>query len=458
VASRSPEPQTAAEYVRQASAPAVAFAATSLALACTATPAGVLHRLLTLHGVSGRFVGSLGLALAMFVGLSAAALVLSRSAGCGPFLCAGAVLAAVGVGLGDVVDDGDQLNLAALVLGSAAGCLTGGAASMPFELPWRPARRVAVCWVVPLVAGWPVIAWLVRADTRISAGLVVPHVSGLAYLAATMVVAWGVLAVVLTPAQARSPSYGWRDAWLAVSSAAGVVTVLAMVLGFDARLRLFWLRPVVLVVASLCVAIWLLVMMLVPSPAAKISYLAATLTGAAIPTTTQFLVVADSLASSTSALPVRIGAVLVAAAVGLVAGWRHPRRSVIAGLLAVSLIAVLAWFGFTSAWVSTALTACLVAAAVAVVAGAMALALESEAALRFVSFAFVTGLVVGLLLGVPVGWALVGDLPLTASSSRVFVRVLLGLAFSASVLIAAQSAVLGRRIDRRLASAARVSS
>jgi hypothetical protein len=36
--------------------------------------------------------------------------------------------------------------------------------------------------------------------------------------------------------------------------------------------------------------------------------------------------------------------------------------------------------------------------------------------------------------------------------------VLLGLLFSASVLVAAQSAVLGHRIDRRLASAGRVPS
>jgi hypothetical protein len=438
------------EHARQALAATVAAIASGLALVCTTSLAGVLDRIDDFDRLSQRFVGGLGLGVSLFVGAALVSLLLARRTGAGPFLAVGAGLAAVGLLFGTDLDGTAQLTLSAAVLGAATGCLVGGAACMPFELPWRWARVTVVTWPAPLVVGWPIQAWIALDDSRRVPSLVVPHVRGLALVAAAAVLIWSVASMLARPRQARSGPAGWQEVWWPLIGAMGVLCLLAVVIGVDARLRLVWMRPVIFVATALALAIWVLVMMLIPSPAAKVSYLAVSFVGAVIPTTLQLVVVADAFSSGTSATAGRALVVLLAGIVGVVIGHRYPRRGVVTGLMVVAAVAVLAWPGYETAWVSTPLVAGLVGAAAAVVSGGFSLALESEAAVRLVSFAFVSALAAGLLLAVPLGWALVGDLPLTPASSRANSRVYLGLLFSAAVLVAAHAWVLGRRIDRRL--------
>jgi hypothetical protein len=441
---------SAAERVRRQFAPVVAAVACSLAVLCTTSLAALLTRPGHLPGLSDEFVGLLALAATLTLATALAGLLVARHVGAGLPLMVGAASAAIALVVGDDLIDTSDLLVAAIVSGLAAGGLVGGAASLPFELPWPAARLTTVAWVFPLVVGWPVQAWAALTADAAAPRLVVPHPHGLAFLGVAIVAVFGAQSLMVQPSQARSDSSGWRDAWLALVGALVVLCLLAILVGVDASLHLFWLRPVVLVATALALAIWVLVTMLVPTPAAKIAFLAVSFVGASVAPSVQLLVVADAFGPGSSGSVGSAIVVIAAGAGGTVIGYRRPRQGVVIGLCAVAAMAFLAWPGYGSGWVSTTVLAMLIGAAAATAAGGFALGLESEAALRLVSFGFVSGLVTGLLLAIPLGWALIGDLALTPDSSRANARVFLGLVFSAAVLVAAHSAVLGHRIDRRL--------
>ena len=436
------------DVVRQAVAPVVAVVAAGLSLATTASLSAVLRWLDAYAAVSGRFVGILAIGVAITVLAAGATLVLSRSVGGGVFLAAGAVAAVLGTVAGRGLDSGGQLLGAAVLCGLGAGLLAGGAACMPFELSWQWARPTAAAWAVPLAAGWPAQAWFALESRQLS--LVVGQLRPLVYLGAIVVAGWGIATALARPPQARSATgAGWRQAWWALGAAVAALCVLTALLGLDPGLRLFWLRPVVFVGAALALAVWVLVSMVVPTPAGKVSFLAVSFVAAAYPTASQVLVLAEA---RTGALPPAAASSALAialAAAGGVLGYRRPRRAVVGGLVGFGVTAALAWPGFGSGWLPVALVALLGGCGSAVVAGGCSLALESEAALRLTAFAFVCGLGAGLLLATPLSWALLGDLPVTAAAARADARVVVGLVFSAAMLVAAHAAVVGHRVDRR---------
>jgi hypothetical protein len=233
-----------------------------------------------------------------------------------------------------------------------------------------------------------------------------------------------------------------------------VVALLVMLLGFDSHIRLYWLRPVILVGSALAILLWVLVSMSLPEPVAKISLLGTCYPAAVGP---GILAMPVYVVWTAHGLPTwgLVAASAVGGLVGAGVAWHWPRHAVTGGLIVLAAGCAALWGPVgEEAWTIAGL-AILVGAATASSVGGLLASLGSPAALRLVIGAFVCALVVGVMLTLPLVWAIAGDLPLGYDNARTGTRVLLGLAFSSATALAAYTSVLGRRIDRRRASAGR---
>jgi hypothetical protein len=304
-----------------------------------------------------------------------------------------------------------------------------------------------------VVAGMPVQAWLSLRRTR---GLdVAVHLPPWILLSAcALILAWGIAALATFRAYERDRSPGWQEASMALGVGQALLALVVMAIGFDSDIRLYWLRPVVLVGSAIALALWVVVSMSLPEPLAKIALLGVCFPAAVGP---GLLAVPVYAAWVNGDLPQTFLVVAVAAAgvVGASAAWRWPRGSVVWGPLAMALGSAALWVPVGQAAPTVAGVAALTAAAVACGVGGMLSSLGSPAALRLIVGAFVCALVGGVVLTLPLIWALAGDLPLGYDDARAGSRVILGLVFSSAVLLSAYASVLARRIDRRRASAGR---
>jgi hypothetical protein len=441
------------ERVRSVTAPLVCVLAAGIGLICTLGVVSVLTQLLSFQLVSTRFIGWLGLCALAVLGASAAALQVGRAVGAGPPLAFGAAAAVVGIELGHGVTDAGQLALAAAMLGLAGGLLLAGALAVPIDVPRPWGRLAAAAATATVVACIPMQAWAALRRTR---GLdVAVHLPPWILLPACgVVLAWGVAALVSFRAYEADRSPGWQEASWALGLGQVVLALLVMLIGFDSQIRLYWLRPVILVGSGLAIVLWVLVSMSLPEPVAKISLLGACYPAAISPGVLALPVyvtwVAGGLPSAGLA-----AAAAGAGAVGAAAAWRWPRRSVTGGLAALAVGCAALWAPLgDETWTLTGVAG-LTAAATACAVGGLLSSLGSPAALRLVIGAFVCALVVGVALTLPLVWAVAGDLPLGYDDAVVGTRVVLGLGFSSATLLAAYTSVLGRRIDRRRESAGR---
>jgi hypothetical protein len=441
------------ERVRSLAAPVVCALACGIGLVCTLGVVSVLTQLISLRLVSDRFIGWLGLCALAVLGGSALALQAGRAVGSGPALAFGAAAAVVGIELGHGVTDAGQLALAAAVLGTAGGLLLAGALAVSIDVsrPWG--RLGAAAATATVMAGIPVQAWAALRRTR-GLDLAVHLPAWMLLPACALVLAWGVADLVAFRAYEADRLAGWQEASWSLGVGQVMLALLVMLLGFDSQIRLYWLRPVILVGSALAIVLWVLVSMSLPEPVAKISLLGACYPAAAAPGILALPVYVSWVAHG---LP-SVGFVACSALgglVGIAAAWLSPRHAVTGGLLAMAVGSAALWGPIGNQAATIAGVAVLVAASAAAAVGGVLASLASPAALRLVVGAFVCSLVVGVMLTLPLVWAVAGDLPLGYDDARAGTRVLLGLAFSSATVLAAYTSVLGRRIDRRQASAGR---
>jgi hypothetical protein len=444
---------SAIERARSVTAPAVCVLAAGIGLICTVGVVSVLTQLISLQLVSARYVGWLGLCALAVLGASAAALQAGRAVGAGPPLAFGAAAAVVGIELGHGVTDSRDLALAASVLGVAAGLLLAGALAVPIDVsrPWG--RLGAAAAMTTILACQPIQAWAALRRTR---GLdVAVHLPPWILLPACgVVLAWGVAALVTFRAYEPDRLPGWQDASWALGLGQVVLALLVMLIGFDSHIRLYWLRPVILVGSALAIALWVLVSMSLPEPIAKISLLGACYPAAIGP---GILALPVYVVWSAHGLPSSslVWACALGGAIGAGAAWRWPRHAVTGGILVMAGGCAALWIPLGREGWTVAGVAVLAAAASASGVGGLLASLGSPAAIRLVIGAVVCALVVGTALTLPLVWAVAGDLPLGYDDARAGARVLLGLGFSSAIALAAYTSVLGRRIDRRLETAGR---
>jgi hypothetical protein len=444
---------SAVERVRSLTAPVVCVLAAGIGLLCTLGVVSILTQLLSLELVSGRFIGWLGMCALATLAASAIALQAGRAVGSGPALAFGAAGAVVGIELGHGVTNAHELAVAATVLGVAGGLLLAGSLTVPIDVarPWG--RLGAAAAMATVVAGMPVQAWAALRRTR-GLDLAVHLPPWILLPACAAVLAWGVAAVVTFRAYEPDRSPGWQEASWSLGVGQVMLALLVMLLGFDSQIRLYWLRPVILVGSALALVLWVLVSMSLPEPVAKISLLGVCYPAAVGP---GVLALPVYVVWTAHGLPTAglVWACALGGTVGMAAAWRWPRHAVTGGLLVLAAGCAGLWVPLgAEGWTVAGVTVMVAAASASAVGGVLA-SLGSPAALRLVIGAFVCALVVGVMLTLPLVWAVAGDLPLGYDDARAGTRVLLGLGFSSATVLGAYTSVLGRRIDRRQASAGR---
>lgn len=443
----------AIERARSVTAPLVCALAAGIGLICTLGVVSVLTQLVSLQLVSARYVGWLGLCALAVLGASAVALQVSRAVGAGPPLAFGAAAAVVGIELGHGVTTSRDLALAATILGVAGGLLLAGALAIPIDVtrPWG--RLGAASAMTTVLACMPLQAWAALRRTR---GLdVAVHLPAWILLPACgAVLAWGVAALVTFRSYEPDRLPGWQEASWALGLGQVVLALIVMLIGFDSQIRLYWLRPVILVGSALALVLWVLVSMSLPEPMAKIALLGACYPAAIGP---GILALPVYVTWTSNGLPGP--GLVVGCALGGLAGagtaWRWPAHAVTGGLLVTAGGCAALWLPLGREGWTVAGVAVLAAAAGASGVGGLLASLGSPAALRLVVGAFVCALVVGTALTLPLVWAIAGDLPLGHDDALAGTRVVLGLGFSSATVLAAYTSVLGRRIDRRRQMAGR---
>lgn len=243
---------------------------------------------------------------------------------------------------------------------------------MPVELPARWRSLTLAAYGVPFVAGPPVINWFAL---HVSAGddlrlALHPPVWPLA-VASALIVSWSALTLLLEPAKDRStPGPTWDSAWTSLVVAAALSLVAVMLLGFDPGIRLFWLRPLIVVGCALAVLTFALTALTVPTSSARVGYVAAAVVVLCWPSCVGLmLVAADAGATQVSAGAVT--AIAAAGVVGAVLGWWRPRAGVVVGLLTVAAAAAGAWVMPGRPWLMVAAAAPMAAGAGAALLGGL---------------------------------------------------------------------------------------
>ncbi len=437
-----------AERLRRLLAVPIAFLASSLGVLCVVSVPEVLPAASDLAVVDARFIGWAGVGAALGLALAAASLLVVGHLGSGPALALGAAGAVFGLALSHDVVDATQLTLALVVLGGSVGCLLGGAASMTFELPSPYRQAVMVAWSVPLLAAWPLLAWLSRhvvLTTADSAARLTQHPSAwlLGPVAASVLV-WGALTMLVEPPRAgvRAGSE-WESAWsgLLATTVGGVLAI--MVLGFDPQLESGWLRPLILLASAGVIAGLAAVAVIVPDETVRIGYLCTAFVALCLPITVQLLViVADDRPSRVAWWLAALLAVTTV--LGGAVGAHRPARAPLA-LLVVAAGCAGAWVMPSTPWTMAAAAIPLTLGAGATFGAGARQAADTAVGWRFVAVAVISILLLGTVAAGALSWALAGDLPTDTASARAAGRVLLGLTFALAVLVAGVVAAFAPR-------------
>ncbi|MGH3506371.1 MAG: hypothetical protein ACRDO2_04100, partial [Nocardioidaceae bacterium] len=148
------------ERFRLSLAPVVALLSSCLAVTAAVSVPDVHRSVLLLYVVDERWVGWAGLACLVALGSGVLVALVARRLGAAPGLAFGAAAAVFGLGLGDEVGNDIQVGLALVTLGLAFGALVVGGGLVVLGLPARLQRWAAAGWALPLVAGWPLAAWV----------------------------------------------------------------------------------------------------------------------------------------------------------------------------------------------------------------------------------------------------------------------------------------------------------
>lgn len=460
------ERERIAERVRRWSAPLIALLAATLALSCVVSLTlmfrhGLAH--LALRG--DEFVGWAAVGSLLSVGVAVAVVALIDTTGCGPALSLSPVAALLGLTLADDVRPGLPTGLTLGLLGVAVGGLLGGAWAMTFELPSRWARLVAAACCLPVVAIWPVLAKVSPRDPG-GLALTVQPSAWLTGAVAVLLVAWSVLTMLLEPAlrapeeSAAAFSTGvkrpvWNQTGGVLLMVAAPLLVVA-VAGFTASPSpspRAWLRPLILVTAAVTALGWTWAASRMTDSLVRLALLPAALIVATLPTLVQLAVeVSDAGSVHVQAWSVglEVSAATAGAAVTVIASARGRVRSVLAPSLLIYAAATAGlWMLPTRPWLMTvALTPLLLAGAAVLTACAIIAVNGSHVGLP-IGVAVLGALLLGLLLSLPVTWAVGGEVPISAVGELQAVgRGLLGLTFAAGVVLAAYTEVLASRLRR----------
>ncbi|MBA2559639.1 MAG: hypothetical protein H0V07_07055, partial [Propionibacteriales bacterium] len=409
----------------------------------------VLRSFARLRAIDPRFVGWVGVAAMLCVAVAALCLLTVERIGSGPPLVLGAMAGVFGLILGHQVGRPDQLMLAIITSGFAAGALLGGAAGVSATLPDGLARIVAVAWAVPLVAVWPV---LVRLSAHRAPGgnpdVVVHPPAWVVVLVTVAIGGWSVLTMLVEPAGVTGTAWSsWEDSWSVLLLVVAVALLLTTVVGFDPRFALVWLRPTVIVATAAAVAGWGLVMIVLPTQTARLAFVGVAVVGWLVPATATFAV------ARTDGEPARVGwlvvAILVVAAVGGAALAACGQLAVIpVGLAVMSVTAAAGWVMPMSHWAMLSAVAPLLAAAAAVLAGGFRLAATDSEASRLVGLAAVCALVLGGVVAIATSWAMLGDVPVDADGFQAAGRLYAGLTVAVTSVAASWTwAVRGRILE-----------
>lgn len=440
----------AAERLRRATAVPVAFLASALAVACVPNAVGLVPDLVLIAAADERFGGWAGLGVLAGTAAAALALATMQRTGAGPALSLGAAAAVFGLTLGHQVGDAVQVRLAFLLLGLAVGGLLTGAAGMAFELTGRLRSAVLLVWVIPLVSGWPVVAWVALHDAAGDTAQFAVHPPAWLLLPIVVtVVAWSALSMLVEAPRARFGAGPFAlTPWTALLAVFGVAALVSMVIGFGDDIDVAWLRPLVIAFCGALVVVLGALASAVQVVAARAGYLALLVVALCYPASIQTLV------AVTDAGDVRVTgpalAVLAASAVvGVVAGWWRPMTACWLGLLGVAAAASGAWVIPDTPWPMVAAAAPLAAAAGAAAAAGVRLSTVSPLALRFAVLTVAGVVLLGVVLSVALGWALGGELAATTDDARAAGRVVLGLTVAASVLVSGYLATLVPRLPQR---------
>lgn len=436
-----------AERIRVLLAVPVAFFASCLGVVCVVSIPDVVSSVQALAVVDERFVGWAGVGVVVGALAAATAFVAVGRIGPGPPLSLGAAASIFGLALAASVIDPFQLTLAQLLLGGAVGCLLAGAASMTFELPSQHRRAVMVAWAVPVVAGWPLLAWFSRHVVLAAddAPRLTAHPS--AWLLApvsVLIVVWSALSMLIEPQRAATVSGpAWDSAWTAVLATVAGAGLATMALGFDPGVPRGWLRPLVLFATGVVVVALTGVTMLIPDPPARVGYAGLVLVMLCFPVTVQLIVVVtdagDTRISGWVAAAMVAASVLGATAGGIQPSWMPAFLFVLAGGCAGSWV-----MPDDQGWMMAgALPLCLGAGAV--FGAGIRQTAASAVGWRLGAMAVVALALIGSVLGVAASWALGGDIPSDTEAARAAGRVFLGVTFALSVLASAVVSVLSPR-------------
>ncbi len=438
-----------AERLRKALAPPVALLASAMGLTCLLSMLAMVRSLAQLTVVDGQFVGWIGVGAAASVGVAAAGLRAGDRLGSGPPLALGAMAGVFGLTLGHAVNGSEQLAAAIVTCGVAAGGLLGGVAGMSADLPGGQARAVTLAWAVPLAAGWPV---LVRGAITTGAGVIdvvvrVPIWGSGA--AASVVVMWSVLAMLVEPVTERVQGWSsWEGSWAVVLLTCVVVLVAFTVLGFHTELSQVWLRPVIVAATAFAVAGWGLTLVVLPGSSAKLALTGVTAVMFVVPSTVTFAI-ADARANPHPLSWVVVGLISLAAVGGgvVVTVGKRDGSTLVPGSLALCCVAALGVgvIPGDSAAIGLAVAVLLLGTGAVLVAALGSVAADLEAT-RFVGLAAVCALVLGAVVAVPLSWALLGEIPVRNPQLWAAGRLYAGLTVAGTSMTAAYTWVLRGRI------------
>jgi hypothetical protein len=439
-----------AERTRAVGSPVIALLASSLLLCCLVSLPDVAIGWPALSTANARLPGWAGLALIVAVSTAALCLVTCTRLGSAAPLALGTTSALLGLALSGDVASGAQAVLVLVLLALGVGALFVSGLCLLEEVSPRLAQVVVIGWVLPWAGGWGALGWLAvhgRPSDETRLGL---HPPALILVAGSgVLLLWAVVTLALEPRRELSRDRaGWETAWAMLLVLVVAAGSLVMLVGFQPELSPSWGRPVVLLV-TLVVAVGLLLCgTAMPDLATRPAYVPVVASSAVGPVCIQVLVLVSAEASGSLSEWVLV--VLAASgAVGVGVGWRWARGALVAGPALMAAACAGGWVMPTNQWLMVASAAPLCLGLAAAVGSGIRLSVSSRMLLRFVAVAGLSGLLLGQLSAAPLGWALGAELTGT-SDARAGGRVLLGLTFALTVLVAATCAVLSTRPAARI--------
>jgi hypothetical protein len=443
------------ERLRRGLAPLLAFLAACLGVSCLLNLAQITLTMRDLSVVNGEFAGWAGAGACAGLCLTLVALLASTTGGAAVPLGLGAIAAVVGLALDQSVANGVQVAGALVALGTASGGLLGAAVCLPLVAPAPHRLLTVVAWSVPIVAGVPVLDELALSSRPTGALQIALHppVWPLAAVC-VLLVGWSALSLLLEgrdPPRGRSVTgadsqpgvaaqQGGRrqareDPWTALVLAAGVPLVALTLLGFQPDVSRLWLRPLVIVVVAVAVLGLSVACFSMPSAHVRVGFAAVGIVLLCWPASIGVLLIATSRSAELSR--VLIGVIVAAVALGAGLGTQWPTRGIGGGLLLLAAGAAGAWAAVPARQLLLLVpVAAMAGGAAAALLGGLRSGLVSPLTSRLVGAGAFSALTLGVELALPLSWALGGSLPVTPAAANADARVLLGLTFAATVLVA----------------------